>query len=140
MSRNPILIAATVGATCVVLAVLAYLFVLAGFMPANADAKPGKMEHWAAKRSLHATMARETQSLHGPATSSDSVLTLGVRLYKANCAVCHGASDSKPSTVAEGLYQKPPQFGKDDVTDDPIEITYWKITHGIRFTGMPAYT
>jgi thiosulfate dehydrogenase len=137
-SRTPIVIT-TVVVTCVVFALGALLFVVGGFMPANADAKPGKLEHWAANRSLHATLARETKDLHGPPTSTDSVMTLGVKLYKANCAVCHGASDGKRSSIADGLYQEPPQFAKDDVTDDPIEVTYWKITHGIRFTGMPSF-
>ena len=36
-------------------------------------------------------------------------------------------------------YQHAPQFAKHDVMDDPIGVTYWKITHGIRFTGMPAF-
>jgi thiosulfate dehydrogenase len=140
VNRTPRVILSTVAATLVVLILGAYLFVVLGFMPANADAKPGTLERWAAKRSLHVTLARETKTLHGPATSSDSVMTLGVRLYKANCAVCHGAADAKRSTVADGLYQEPPQFAKDDVTDDPIEVTYWKITHGIRLTGMPSYS
>jgi len=139
VNRTPIVIAWTVVATCVAFVLIAYVFVIGGFMPANADAKPGKIERWAAKRSLHVTLARETKTLHGPATSTDSVMTMGVRLYKTNCAVCHGASDGKRSSVADGLYQEPPQFAKDDVTDDPIEVTYWKITHGIRLTGMPSY-
>jgi thiosulfate dehydrogenase len=25
------------------------------------------------------------------------------------------------------------------VTDDPQGITYWKVTHGIRLSGMPAF-
>jgi mono/diheme cytochrome c family protein len=25
------------------------------------------------------------------------------------------------------------------VTDDPIGVTYWKVTHGIRLSGMPAF-
>jgi hypothetical protein len=32
-----------------------------------------------------------------------------------------------------------PQFNKHDVMDDPEGVTYWKIEHGIRFTGMPAF-
>jgi thiosulfate dehydrogenase len=142
VNRTPI-IAWTVAATCVALVLFAYLFVIGGFMPANADAKPGKIERWAAKRSLRVAIARDTKTMHGPATSTDSVMTMGVRLYKTNCAVCHGASDAsdaKRSSVAAGLYVEPPQFAKDDVTDDPIEMTYWKITHGIRFTGMPSYS
>ena len=143
MNRTPVVIAWTVAATCVALVLFAYVFVVTGMMPANADAKPGKIERWAAKRSLRVAIARDTKTMHGPATSTDSVMTIGVRLYKTNCAVCHGASDAsdaKRSSVAEGLYVEPPQFAKDDVTDDPIEMTYWKITHGIRFTGMPSYS
>jgi thiosulfate dehydrogenase len=133
------IVATTVIATCLVFALAAFLFVALGLMPANADAKPGTLEHWAANRSLHATVAREIKALHGPATSTDSVMTLGVRLYKTNCMVCHGAADGKRSSVADGQYVESPQFAKNDVADDPIEETYWKITHGIRFTGMPSY-
>lgn len=139
--RTPVVVVTTIIATCVALLVCAYVFVVGGFMPANADAKPGGLERWAAKKSLHVTLAREMKSLHGPAnTTSDSVMTLGVHLYKANCSVCHGAADAKKSSVAEGLYQEPPQFAKHDVSDDPIEMTYWKVTHGIRLTGMPSYS
>jgi thiosulfate dehydrogenase len=119
--------------------VAAFVGVKTGLMPANADDKPGKIEHWAAKTSLHVSIERGMKTLHNPLPASDSVMTAGVRLYRVNCEVCHGGPDGKASSVAEGLYQKPPQFAKDDVTDDPIEMTYWKITHGIRFTGMPAY-
>lgn len=132
------ILGAAVG-TLVVLLLLAFVGVKAGVMPANADAKPGKLERWAAKTSLRVAIMRDIRSLHDPIPATDSVMTAGVRLYHANCMVCHGAADGKPSPVARGLYQKPPQFAKDDVTDDPVEMTYWKITHGIRFTGMPAY-
>lgn len=132
-------VATTVVGTLIALTVIAYIAIVEGLLPANADAKPGALETWAAKRSLHATMARGMRDLHDPMTATDSVLTAGVRLYGTNCAVCHGTADAKPSSVAQGLYQKPPQFAKDNVADDPVEMTYWKITHGIRLTGMPSY-
>lgn len=129
----------TIVGTLIALGLLAFVGVEAGVMPANADAKPGGLERWAAKTSLHVSIARDMKTLHSPMASSDSVMTAGVKLYRANCLVCHGAADGKASSVAKGLYQKPPQFAKDDVTDDPVEMTYWKVTHGIRLTGMPAY-
>ncbi len=129
----------TLVATFVAVVICAFVGVTSGVMPANADAKPGKLERWAAKTSLRVSIARDMRSLHDPIPATDSVMTAGVKLYHANCMVCHGAADGKPSSVAAGLYQKPPQFAKDDVTDDPVEMTYWKITHGIRFTGMPSY-
>ncbi|MDD5209992.1 MAG: cytochrome c [Elusimicrobiales bacterium] len=118
----------------------AYLFLSLGLMPANADAKPSFMEKWAARRSLHATLSREAQPGTGPVAVNDESLLAGIRLYAANCAVCHGAADGKASNIALGLFQRPPQFAKHGVEDDPEGEIHWKIKHGIRLTGMPSYT
>lgn len=126
-------------ATFVVLALFAYLGIVAGVMPANADAKPSKLERWMASRSLHATLAREAPTTPNPVPLNDENLIAGIKLYTANCAICHGAADAKPSHIARGLYQKPPQLAQDGVEDDPEGVTYWKIYHGIRLTGMPSF-
>ena len=126
-------------ATIVVLGLAAYIGVEAGMMPANADAKPSKLERWAARRSLSATIARNASTALPPIAPTDSNLIAGIKLYAANCAVCHGASDAKPSNIASGLYQRPPQLAKNGVEDDPEGVTFWKIEHGIRFTGMPSF-
>jgi thiosulfate dehydrogenase len=126
-------------ATLVVLGLGAYIGIRAGVMPANADAKPGKLERWAANASLHATLAREASSSPNPLAATDANYAAGIKLYGENCAMCHGTSNADPSNVARGLYQKPPQLAKDGVEDDPDGVTYWKIAHGIRLTGMPAF-
>ena len=133
------IVAKSVIGTLVGCCALGLVAIVTGIIPANADAKPGRLETWAAKRSLNATLNRSARGLQSPLPVDDSTLTKGVRLYGTTCAACHGAADGKPSTIARGLYQRPPQFAKDDVTDDPIGVTYWKITHGIRLTGMPAF-
>jgi hypothetical protein len=43
------------------------------------------------------------------------------------------------SAVAKGLYPKPPQLATDAVEDDPEGVSFWKIKHGIRWTGMPSW-
>src|SRR5579859_5014855 len=98
-----------------------------GALPAGADkpALPG--EKWAAKQSLDATIARETKDLKSPLQPTDADLIAGVKAYAANCAVCHGASDEKPSALAQGFYINSPQFAKHGVEDDPEEETYWKV-------------
>lgn len=126
-------------ATLVVLGLGAYLAVQAGLLPANADARPSRLERWLARASLHASLEREAPKISNPLALDDANLVAGIRLYAANCAVCHGAADGKPSNVALGLYQKPPQLAKDGVEDDPDGVTYWKVEHGIRLTGMPAF-
>jgi mono/diheme cytochrome c family protein len=132
-------IAVGVAATVVAGLLGAYLFVAMGCMPANADAKPPALEKWAARKSLHATIAREAPKTPNPVALNDENLAAGVKLYAANCAVCHGASDAAASNIAKGLYQHAPQLAKHGVTDDEEGETYWKIDHGIRMTGMPAY-
>jgi mono/diheme cytochrome c family protein len=117
----------------------AYVFLSRGWMPANADGQPPALEKWAARMSLHATLAREALKTPNPLPVDDKNLIAGIKLYAANCAVCHGAADGAASNIAKGLYQHAPQLAKHGVTDDEEGETYWKIHHGIRLTGMPAY-
>ena len=126
-------------ATLVVIVVLGYVAVEVGMLPANADAKASKIERWAARTSLRATIARQAPRTPNPVPLTDANLIAGIKLYAANCAVCHGASDANRSNIAAGLYQHPPQLAKDGVEDDPEGETFWKVYHGIRFTGMPAF-
>ncbi len=131
---------AGVVATFVVLIVGAYAFIAFGCMPANADGKPPIIERWMAHTSLRASIQREAPQGAVPVALTDANLTAGVKLYAANCAVCHGASDGEASNIAMGLYQHAPQLAKHDVTDDPEGVIYWKVKHGIRLTGMPAFS
>jgi thiosulfate dehydrogenase len=129
-----------VSATIVVLVLFIYIGITEGLLiPANADVKPSRLETWAAKRSLHATLAREAPKTPNPIPLSDGHLIAAIKLYEGNCAACHGVADAQPSTIAIGLYQHAPQLAKRGVEDDPEGITYWKLTHGIRLTGMPAF-
>jgi mono/diheme cytochrome c family protein len=127
-------------ATLAVLGIAGYLAAVAGFIPANADAKPSEAERWFAMTALKAVIQRQASTQPNPVAPTEQHLVEGARLYKQNCAVCHGGADAKPSNIALGLYQRPPQFGKHGVEDDAAGETYWKIEHGIRLTGMPAFS
>jgi mono/diheme cytochrome c family protein len=98
------------------------------------------LEKTVAKLALRASEGN-AKSLNAPLTPDDDNLLAGVRIYKQNCAVCHGISGGTRSDIAKGMFPPPPQlFDKDDmVTDDPEGVTYWKVTHGIRLSGMPGF-
>jgi mono/diheme cytochrome c family protein len=125
--------------TIVVELLLAYIVVRSGAMPANADAPPPALERWIARTSLRAAIQREAPKGDNPVPPTGANLAAGIKTYVANCAVCHGVADGNATNVAAGLYQRPPQFGAHGVEDDPAGVTYWKVYHGIRFTGMPSY-
>lgn len=126
--------------TLIGLVVGAYAFVTFGCMPANADSKPPALEKWMARKSLHASIQREAPQGPVPVALTDANLTAGVKLYAVNCAICHGASDGQASNIAMGLYQHAPQLAQHGVEDDPEGVIYWKVKHGIRLTGMPAFS
>ena len=117
-----------------------YFAVETGIVPATADGKPAALESWVANTALDAAVERNTKGLKNPIQSSDENLIIGVHLYAENCAICHGASDAKPSRLAQGFYIEAPQFPKDGVEDDPEAASFWTVKHGIRFTAMPSFT
>ncbi len=130
----------------VVLTILAaaaggYAVLRAGLIPANADAKPGWFETWAAGASLDATLAREAPKGPNPVALTDANLVAGIDLYGQHCAICHGTAtgEASASPIAKGEYPSPPQLATDGVEDDPEGYSFWKIAHGIRWTGMPAW-
>ncbi len=119
----------------------AFLLVMSGFIPPHADAKPTGLETWLANASLEATLRRKAPKDPNPVPLTDQNLIEGIHLFARNCAVCHGSAKgtAAASPIAKGLYQKPPQLATDGVEDDPEGESYWKIRHGIRLTGMPAF-
>lgn len=128
-------------AAIIVALVGGYIILRGGLIPANADAKPGRLETWAAGTSLRATLSRDAPQGPNPVATSDDNLIAGVELYGQHCAICHGTAkgDASASPVARGEYPRPPQLATDGVEDDPEGVSVWKITHGIRWTGMPAW-
>ena len=130
-----------VALTLAVALIGAYLLVRGGLIPANADAKPGRLETWMARTSLDATLRRDAPKSQNPVALTEQNLLNGVHLFAQNCAVCHGSAKGTASSspIAKGLYQKPPQLATDGVEDDPDGVSFWKIKHGIRLTGMPAF-
>jgi thiosulfate dehydrogenase len=130
-----------VALTLAVALIGAYSLLRSGLIPANADAKPGRLETWIARTSLNATLRRDAPKGQNPVELTEQNLLNGIHLFAQNCAVCHGSAKGAASSspIAKGLYQEPPQLATDGVEDDPEGVSFWKIKHGIRLTGMPSF-
>ena len=117
--------------TLALLVAAAFALVESGYISANADAPPSRLETWMASASLDATLNREAPKEPNPVALTDENLVAGVHLFAQNCAVCHGDSRGlqAASPIAKGLYQKPPQMATDGVEDDPDGVSFWKIKH-----------
>jgi thiosulfate dehydrogenase len=126
--------------TIVVLVVGAYLFVKAGGVSMETTARPLPLEAAVARMALRASFGNAAEQ-KDPIPLNDDNMLAGAREFKEHCAVCHGTPGRPPTAISKGMFPKPPQLFENDgmVTDDPEGITYWKVTHGIRLSGMPGF-
>jgi thiosulfate dehydrogenase len=117
-----------------------YAFVRSGGVPMATTAAELPFEHALARLALRASF-KSALGLKSPAPADEPNLLNGAEVYQRNCAVCHGAPGVAPTAIARGMFPVPPQlFTADEmITEDPEGETYWKVTHGIRLTGMPGF-
>jgi mono/diheme cytochrome c family protein len=122
-------------------AVAGYSYFRFGYAPVATSSAPMPFEERMAKMALHARIQKEAPKKEAPFPVDEANLTQGAGVYLENCAFCHGLPNQKASMAAKGMFPLPPQlFNKDEmVTDDPVGVTYWKVSNGIRMTGMPGF-
>jgi thiosulfate dehydrogenase len=123
-----------------VLPVFGWLYFRFGYAPVATASSPMPFEKRLAHMALNARVKKEAPK-SAPIQATDENYTAGAHVYRTNCAICHGLPGQSESPTSKGMFPKPPQLFKGHgVTDDPAGETYWKVSNGIRLTGMPAYT
>jgi mono/diheme cytochrome c family protein len=113
-------------------------YLLLGFAPTNADARPSRTEAWIASGALDTAMEKRAPRLNNPVPPTDANIIEGMKIYTMNCALCHGGMDKKPSVLHSSFYPPPPQVMLDPL-DDPEWHIFYAIRTGVRYTGMPAW-
>jgi mono/diheme cytochrome c family protein len=97
------------------------------------------LEKTFAKIGLHAYLNRLPHPEPRVPVDEASLLA-GARVYREQCAVCHGLPNGTRTAIASGMFPKPPElFQGTGVTDDEPWESYWKVENGIRMSGMPAF-
>jgi thiosulfate dehydrogenase len=117
-----------------------YLYMRSGRAPVATSAPPMPMEAMLANSALNAKL-REEAPKTVPIRADDAALLAGARVYRDDCAACHGLPHQPATAVSKGMYPRPPQLFHPDemVTDDPAGVTFWKARYGIRLSGMPGF-
>src|SRR5712664_20006 len=126
-----------VGVLLIVVGVFFYFS--SGRAPVATSAAPMPFEKRLAQIGLHAYLDKLPHP--EPQVPADEANLLhGAKIYKENCAVCHGLPGEEKSAIAKGMYPAPPQlFHGTGVTDDEAWESYWKVENGIRMSGMPGF-
>lgn len=124
----------------VIVPISVYSYFRYGFAPVSTGAAAMPFEKKFARMGLHARMDKEYPRT-APIQGSDENYAAGAHIYREHCAVCHGTVGQPITAIAKGMYPRPPQLldPKHMVTDDPPGESYWKISNGIRMTGMPSF-
>ena len=116
-----------------------YAYFAFGFAPVATMAPAIPFEKTLARKALHARLDREMPK-DPPLPWDEGNLAAGAQIYIQHCAVCHGLPGQEQTAIAAGMYPMPPQlFRGKGVTDDPPGATYWRVSNGIRLTGMPGF-
>jgi hypothetical protein len=114
-----------------------------GTVPVATADKPFPFEKAIVTAPLEARLRSERKA--PPFGTGEDVYEGGAKVYKAECASCHG-TPGHDVAYARYMYPRAPQLWKRHtrgdavgVSDDDPGETYWKVANGIRLSGMPAY-
>lgn len=119
--------------------VAVYFYFSSGNAPVATSAPPMPFERQLARTALHARLDKEMPK-SVPIAADEAAYTAGAQIYKDHCAVCHGLPGQPQTAIAKGMFPHPPKLMEGTgVTDDPPAETYWKVSGGIRMTGMPGF-
>lgn len=118
-------------------------YVRFGTLPVATADKPFPFEKEIVKVPLRARIGRQMQT--APFGIGEDVYEGGAKVYRAQCAACHGVP-GRDVRFARYMYPATPQLWKKHarsnvvgVSDDKPGETYWKVANGIRLSGMPAF-
>jgi thiosulfate dehydrogenase len=123
----------------VLVGVGAYFYFASGQAPVATNSPEMPFERKMANLALHAYLGKVPHP--NPVVPVDeSNLLAGAKIYKEDCAVCHGLPGEPHNAIGNGMFPKPPLlFRGVGVTDDETWETYTKVSGGIRMTGMPGF-
>jgi mono/diheme cytochrome c family protein len=120
-----------------------YLYLHYGHPPVAVDDPALPYEADIVHVPLGARVDREIKKPPFPA--SEDAFERGAKVYREDCAFCHGIPESD-SAHGTAMYPAAPQLWRKHkkgnvvgVSDDQVGETYWKVKNGIRLTGMPTY-
>src|SRR5438552_1206427 len=88
-----------------------YLYFWSGNAPVATTAPPMLFERTLARLGLHSYLDKLPHP--APQVPADEANVIaGAKIYKEQCATCHGLPNEPKSAVAQGMFPAPPESGK----------------------------
>jgi mono/diheme cytochrome c family protein len=126
-----------------VVALLAAILVAvaaSGVVSVAADVPQGGWIDEAANFVALRSIAAHASELPAPMLQDEDTLAEGLGHFRDNCLPCHGAPGAGRAEFALGLNPAPPDLASREIQARSDGQLHWIVTHGIRATGMPAFS
>lgn len=130
-------------ATLVIGVALGAVAVYSGMLDVAADTPHSRFVYQVIETARERSIERHARDLSVPGNLADTErVRRGAGNYAAMCAECHLAPGKADSEIRMGLYPKPPNLTRPEkeTVADMAARHFWIIKHGIKASGMPAWS
>ena len=121
------------------LAVGVLLFAWSGLYNIAASRGHWAIVEWFLLFGMRNSVELRARSIEAPPLNDPNLYTLGAAHFHGSCADCHGAPGKPISPVAQRMLPLPPDLSNATRQWKDAEL-FWIVKHGIKYTGMPAWT
>jgi thiosulfate dehydrogenase len=104
----------------------------------EATRAPGAAEMMVMKSLLNRALQREAPRLRSPIPESSENLMAGLKVFRDDCAGCHGDGATPSPWGTTSFFPRVPQFATEPPRRPQWQV-YWIVKNGIRNTGMGAW-
>jgi mono/diheme cytochrome c family protein len=109
-----------------------------GCFSVRATEAPPAWEISLARMTIDASVAHGASRIPNPIEATDDELIAGMKLYRNNCAGCHGDAGRPSNWGTRGFYPRVPQFAQSPPRKPDWQM-FWIVRHGVRYSGMGAW-
>ena len=131
-------------ATLVIGVALGGAAVYSGLFDVSADMPHSRFVYRMIETAREQSIDRHARDLTVPTNLADTErVRRGAGNYAAMCAECHLAPGKPDSEIRMGLYPKPPDLTRHEEEEAAAPMAarhFWIIKHGIKASGMPAWS
>ncbi len=132
-------VAKIVGLGACLLMAAGAVFVWSGVYNVAASKDHLRITTWILTLIRERSIATRSFMIDAPPLVDDGMIRLGASHYEAGCVPCHNRPGKEINPIVGGMLPPPPdlmEIGK----HRPSREIFWIVKHGLKYTGMPAWT
>lgn len=114
-------------------------FTYSGIFNVAATVEDAAPLRWVLITAREASIRRHAKAIQVPRLGGTEQVENGFRFFRQECAMCHTPPGREVTMMSKGLNPEAPPLTEvvEDMSDAEL---FWVTKHGIRFTGMPAWS